>query len=828
MPTKSSTKKKHNKKDDLLSVLVSIGGLSQDKSNKIREEANLDSNQDYFDYLKSNNQVDEGALLRATSILFNLERVNIGSRFIDDQLLSLVSEDKARKHKLIIYDQDGDRLKIALNNPYKLPQIDKEVIEPISNSKKDYQFEFKLVKLNDIKAALSQYNRLKNRKSRKKIEVQEKKDDTNVKSLTHLSNNLLKTLVRQSVISSTQAEKFQEQVEKENLSIENFLEQKGIDRGKIQKAKADQKGLELVDLSKYEISQQVVERIPYDIASKHQLVAYDEIGDRILKVASLDPSSKAVDDVVNFAQTKKGIDIKLALTTPENIDLVLKKYPQRQEQKKEIGEGEQTKEVKFNKKKKDYDIRPDQSHNSDRTNQEDLSILPEEKSIPKIRQESDQLEVSVVDSSQKELKGRITSLIQRKVNSEKELDQIINKGSVPRIVAGIVNFALSKRASDVHIQPTDKDSLLRYRIDGVLNNITKVPRELHSAIISRIKILSKLRIDEKRVPQDGRFEVDFENREIDLRVSTMPTTNNEKVVLRLLDKSRKDFNLEDLGLKGSSYNKLVKNIEKPYGMIVATGPTGSGKSTTLYAAMSKINQPKINIITLEDPIEYELNGVSQSQARPDIGYSFANGLRSVLRQDPDVIMVGEIRDKETAEMAIHAALTGHLLFTTLHTNDAAGAIPRLIDMGIEPFLISSASNVFLAQRLVRRVCPDCKQKDPNFNSEAKKKIKSILSDLPESEKDAVPSEKDWQIYRGKGCSKCYQGYRGRIGIFEVLQIDEKIRSMIHEDVSIGQIRKQAIKDGMVTMEQDGVIKVLKGQTTLEEIFRVTGVVEEQF
>jgi general secretion pathway protein E len=369
---------------------------------------------------------------------------------------------------------------------------------------------------------------------------------------------------------------------------------------------------------------------------------------------------------------------------------------------------------------------------------------------------------------------------------------------------------------------------LRYRIDGVLSNITQIPKELHPAIVSRIKILSRLRIDEKRMPQDGRFEVKYDDRDIDLRVSTMPTTNDEKVVLRLLDKSRKEFNLEDLGLKGSNFTKLVNNIKKPYGMIVATGPTGSGKSTTLYAAISKINQPRINIITLEDPIEYELDGVSQSQAKPEIGFSFANGLRSVLRQDPDVIMVGEIRDKETAEMAIHAALTGHLLFSTLHTNDAAGAIPRLIDMGIEPFLISSASNVFLAQRLVRKICPHCKEKDPKFDSQAKKKIKKILSNVPESERKAIPDEKDWQIYKGKGCNKCYQGYKGRIGIFEVMEVNQKIRSMIHEDVSISDIRDKAIEDGMITMEQDGIIKALNGVTTLEEIFRVTGAVEEQF
>jgi len=356
----------------------------------------------------------------------------------------------------------------------------------------------------------------------------------------------------------------------------------------------------------------------------------------------------------------------------------------------------------------------------------------------------------------------------------------------------------------------------------------EIPKSVHAAIISRIKILSKLRIDERRVPQDGRFEVAFEDREVDLRVSTLPTSFGEKIVMRLLDKSKQGFKLESLGLKGSGYQRLIKNIERPFGMVIATGPTGSGKSTTLYAALSRINRSEINIVTLEDPVEYDLAGVAQSQARPDIGFSFANGLRSVLRQDPDVIMVGEIRDKETAEMAIHAALTGHLLFSTLHTNDSAGAIPRLIDMGIEPFLISSAANAFMAQRLVRKICPKCKEKDANFTKKTKDRLKKILQNLPPEEKKALPPEKDWQLYRGKGCSSCYQGYRGRIGIFEVMAVSEEIKHLISKDVSSSMIRKKAIEQGMITMQQDGVIKALRGLTTLDEVFRVTSESEEQF
>ena len=303
----------------------------------------------------------------------------------------------------------------------------------------------------------------------------------------------------------------------------------------------------------------------------------------------------------------------------------------------------------------------------------------------------------------------IGRLLKEDIKSLGGLEDIIKKGSVPMIVAAVVNFALSRRASDVHIQPTEKNIRLRYRIDGVLNDIVNIPLDIHPAIISRIKILSKLRIDEKRIPQDGRFEVVFGKRSVDIRVSTLPTTHGEKMVLRLLDTSSGTFSLDDLGLRGEGFKKFVKSITKPYGMIIACGPTGSGKTTTLYAALNYINKPGVNIVTLEDPVEYEVDGISQSQAKPDIGYDFADGLRSVLRQDPDIIMVGEIRDKDTAGMAVQSSLTGHLVFSSLHTNDSSGGIPRMINMGIEPFLIISAVNIFIAQRLVRKICPNCKR-----------------------------------------------------------------------------------------------------------------------
>lgn len=803
-------------KDDLISVLISQGTINDQQAEKLRDEAKK-SNQPVYDYLLVEEIVDEDLLLKAASILFGLSLTRLNDISISKEILSLVPENIARKYKVIPFEKEGRTIKLALNNPYNLPNVDKEILDARKDN--DFNYKFYLAKINDLKLALSQYNKLKSKKDSKSIEVQKRKEVNEGKGRYGLKNDLLKILVKQNAIDQPKAVKFQEQAENSNDSIEDLLIKKGFDESLIQKAKAQKEGIEFIPLSSKKIDDKVLQRIPFEVARKYGLIAYDEIGERIIKVAAVDVDSRALKDIINFAQTKKGIDIKLSLTTRKDVEQALSNYKNKSYSRNEIENDDGEKK----------DQKPQQNSSEPKTSQ-NFSLADKKKGKQETEEKVEKKESSEEDDgdAHEQLKGKISSLVKRKVKSIEDLNSIIEKGSVPRIVAAVVNFALSKRASDVHIQPTDKDSLLRYRIDGVLNNVTEIPGDLHSAIVSRIKILSKLRIDEKRVPQDGRFEVSFDKREIDLRVSTMPTTDNEKVVLRLLDKSKKEFNLEDLGMKGTSYSKLTKNIKKPYGMIVATGPTGSGKSTTLYAAMSKINNPKINIITLEDPIEYELKGVSQSQARPDIGYSFANGLRSVLRQDPDVIMVGEIRDKETAEMSIHAALTGHLLFTTLHTNDAAGAIPRLIDMGIEPFLISSASNAFLAQRLVRKICDKCKQEDPKFDDLAKKKLKSILSNLPKGEKKAVSDENDWKLYRGQGCDQCYQGYKGRLGIFEVLEINENIRSMIHKDSSISQIRNTAIKDGMVTMEQDGAIKALKGLTTLEEIFRVTGAVEEQF
>ncbi len=415
----------------------------------------------------------------------------------------------------------------------------------------------------------------------------------------------------------------------------------------------------------------------------------------------------------------------------------------------------------------------------------------------------------------------VDEAVDEDVENPKDLGKIIQEAPISKAVAVIIKYAVQSRASDIHIEPQENDVKIRYRIDGILQHTVSLPKSVHAAIISRIKILSNLKIDEQRIPQDGRFHTIVADKEIDFRVSTLPTANGEKVVMRLLDKSAGILTLEKLGLQGKGFDILSANIKKPHGMILVTGPTGSGKSTTLYAIIDKINDVGINIVTLEDPIEYYIKGVNQSQIRPDIGFTFANGLRSIVRQDPDVIMVGEIRDLETAEMAVHAALTGHVVLSTLHTNDAVGAVPRLIDMGIEPFLIASSVNVVVAQRLVRKICEKCKESYP-ATSEMQKEFEEEIEKLPEQEKKNINLTNPLMLYRGKGCNECNNtGFKGRLGIFEVLPMEDEIEELTLKKVPASKIQEQAIKLGMITMKQDGIIKVLTGITTMEEVLRVS-------
>lgn len=391
---------------------------------------------------------------------------------------------------------------------------------------------------------------------------------------------------------------------------------------------------------------------------------------------------------------------------------------------------------------------------------------------------------------------------------------LIREEKVAEIVTHILSFAVKARASDIHIEPQEKTTRIRYRIDGILQEKLTTPRELHDALVSRIKILSGMKIDEKRVPQDGRFNFRSEAEEVDLRVSTLPTTWGEKVVMRLLKKTGGVPDLAELGLRGRALRNLEEAILRPHGIILITGPTGSGKTTTLYSIIQKINTPKVNIVTLEDPIEYKIQGVNQVQINPGAGLTFASGLRSFLRQDPNIILVGEIRDQETADLAIQASLTGHLVFATLHTNDAAGALPRLLDMGAEPFLLASSITAIVAQRVVRKIHDECKVRyEPE--GKALEEMRSVLGSLWPKDKEVA------SFYKGQGDKECNNtGYYGRVGVFEVIPVSEKIARVILERGTSSQIEKLAREEGMVTMKQDGYLKVIEGVTTLEEVLRV--------
>ncbi|MEI7792054.1 MAG: type II/IV secretion system protein [Candidatus Berkelbacteria bacterium] len=411
------------------------------------------------------------------------------------------------------------------------------------------------------------------------------------------------------------------------------------------------------------------------------------------------------------------------------------------------------------------------------------------------------------------------SLLTKEILTEADLAEASKQGSVPHIVAAVLDYALNNRSSDVHVEPEAKVLRIRCRVDGILKDIMKLPMKFHPPFVSRIKIMSKLKIDETRIPQDGRFDTIFKEREVDVRVSTLPTVHGEKIVMRVLDKSQGILSLEDLGMQGSAFEETIAAIKKPYGVILATGPTGSGKSTTLYAVLNRISLPGVNIVTLEDPVEYEIPGINQCQIKPEIGFTFASGLRSILRQDPNVIMVGEIRDGETAGMVTHAALTGHLVLSTLHTNDTAGALPRMINMGVEPFLITSSINLIVAQRLVRRICPKCKE-EMVVPQKLMDELKAELDLIPATnvkDRERIPAE--LKLYHGRGCSDCHDGYKGRVGIYEVMTMNPDIEELAIEKKSANDIKEASIKNGMITMKQDGIIKAFMGETTVDEIFQ---------
>lgn len=485
--------------------------------------------------------------------------------------------------------------------------------------------------------------------------------------------------------------------------------------------------------------------------------------DKIVKIGLLEPNFKAV-EAVNFLAMDEKLTVEYYLISQSSLSKVLKQYQ--------------------------------------RLEEEVLNVLE-----TRSREED---EVDFLES--------------KDVNIEEEN---VESAPVSRIVAVIIRHAVEARASDIHIEPYDHESRVRYRIDGILHTSLTLPKNIHNSIVARIKVLAQLKLDETRIPQDGRIRLVVSKREVDFRISTLPLINNEKVVMRVLDTMKGPPTLEDLGFNNICLKLIREGIKKTSGILLVTGPTGSGKTTTLYSVLNILNKEGVNISTLEDPIEYEMKGINQAQVKPKIGFSFASGLRSLLRQDPNIIMVGEIRDEETAELSIHASLTGHLVISTLHTNDALGAIFRLLDMKIESFLLASTLKTVVAQRLARRLCANCRQEIPILKEEADKMINELSSlDLRVLQKElpdlkSLEDIRQWKIFKAVGCSRCEKtGYAGRAALAESIEIDEELENMIIErrqEINIDAIKKT---QDFISMMQDGDIKILKGLTTREEVLRV--------
>lgn len=578
------------------------------------------------------------------------------------------------------------------------------------------------------------------------------------------NQELLSLLSAKGVLTAEQISQANQALEEGKQDLTAFLIEKNIiEEEALTKLKAELYNLPYQGPVSDDIEDDVLKFLPEEVARTYKIICFDKDGD-VLKIALVEPNLKAM-EAVSFLVSGEKRMVEYYLISNSNWETVFKQYQKIEE---EISSA--------------------------------LEI--------RAKEEGEDL-IAVDDTTQN-------------ISSDD-----INSAPVSRIVSVIIRHAVEAKASDIHIEPYAKESRVRYRIDGILHTSLSLPKNIHNAVISRIKVLAKLKLDETRIPQDGRIRLIVNKREVDFRISTLPLVNSEKVVMRILDTSKGAPTLEELGFSKMSLRRIKEGIKKTSGILLVTGPTGSGKTTTLYSLLTILNQEGVNISTLEDPIEYEMKGINQSQVKPKVGFSFASGLRSLLRQDPNIIMVGEIRDEETAELSIHAALTGHLVLSTLHTNDAMGAIFRLLDMKIERFLLSSTLKTVIAQRLARRLCEHCK-KEKELSVDAIEEIKQSIRELPENVlKEELPEAtsaddvfEKYKIYGAVGCSKCDEtGYSSRVAISEVVDINEELKNIINKegDLNIEIIKK--LQD-FVSMQQDGTIKVLQGRTTYEEVLRV--------
>lgn len=572
-------------------------------------------------------------------------------------------------------------------------------------------------------------------------------------------------LVARNIITQDKEDELVQTLEGTEKSLDNILtDEKILNSEEIVELKAGLAGMAYRDISGVAVPEEALSVIPYEVAQNYRIACFEKKGNKI-KVGLVDPYNSRAIEAVNFLVKEQNFVVEFCLISEENLDNLFNKY---------------------------------------RNLQNEIS--------------------TALESKAKEA-GELESIEEGK--EEETIDESVTSAPVARIVSVIIRHAVEEKASDIHIEPMPKETRVRYRVDGLLRTSLILPKSIQSAVVGRIKVLAKLKIDETRIPQDGRIRLLINKREIDFRISVMPLLGDEKVVMRVLDMGRGIPTLEELGYDDHALQIIHNTIKKTFGLFLITGPTGSGKSTTLASALNILNREDINIITLEDPIEYFIKGANQSQIRPNIGYTFATGLRSILRQDPDVVMVGEIRDNETAELCVNAGLTGHFVLSTLHTNSAMDVVPRLVDMKVEPFLLASTLKSMVAQRLARRICSNCKKKmevEPEVIEQVKRDLAKVSPAMLQKCLPGVKTVQDIDgnfFFEGKGCVHCKNtGYQGRIAILEIIEVNSKIQEMILNPQKI--IREDDVRStqDFVTIREDGVIKALQGFTTLQEVYRV--------
>lgn len=574
-------------------------------------------------------------------------------------------------------------------------------------------------------------------------------------------DDIIKALIEYNLVGEEILKAAVKEAKEQNKKVEDILlAGKEIKEEDLTKVKATLFGLPYEDLSEKEISDTVLNILSSEVSENYKIISFDKVNDKI-KVGIVDPDNFKAIEAVDFLAKGKGLQVEYYFISKTSFYKAFERYK---------------------------------------------SLAKELSSALETRAKEEEEETVTIKSEEK------TSL-----------EEVTKSAPVAKIVSVIIRHAIDGGASDIHIEPLKNESRVRYRIDGILHTSLVLPRSVHSSIVARIKVMANLKLDETRIPQDGRIKLKINEREVDFRVSTLPLVAEEKVVMRILDTSKGAPTLDALGYQGQQLEVIQNNIKRTEGMFLVTGPTGSGKSTTLFSVLDLLNKEGVNISTLEDPVEYQMKGVNQSQVKPSIGYTFASGLRSFLRQDPDVIMVGEIRDEETAELAVHAALTGHFVLSTLHTNSAPATLPRLMDMGVQSFLLGSTIHTIVAQRLARKICQKCKEEcevPKDYVDELKKEIENIGLDYVKKIVKGFDSE-NIKFSRGKGCAHCgNSGYSGRIAIAEVLDVNKKLKKMIVDGAKNFSNEEIKSTQRFITIKEDGILKVLQGGTTVEEILRI--------